>query len=172
VRGPALSGALFLRRPQRSHASSSTPSRPGDGRQAGRSLRCVGLRGFRRSMASISMDGLSEPTRPQPPGQFWSRAYLYRGLGPSALRVVPHFHTGKLERPRHLVAREQTQFDTLAAVLDACPALASQVMCRRSDSCPFLRLMLMRYTLSAPTSPARMNGPADAHCSGCEPWLR
>jgi hypothetical protein len=44
-----------------------------------------------------------------------------------AFRVVPHFHTVKLERPRHLVAREQTQFDTLAAVLDGVRR-ASQVI--------------------------------------------
>ena len=36
-----------------------------------------------------------------------------------AFELVPHFHTGKLERPRHLVACEQTEFDTLAIMLDA-----------------------------------------------------
>jgi hypothetical protein len=31
-----------------------------------------------------------------------------------AFRVVSHLHTGKLKRPHHLVAGEQTQLDALA----------------------------------------------------------
>jgi hypothetical protein len=94
---------------------SSTPS--GSGWKAGwekPSLRWSPR--FRRSMASSPWTTFRARRDAQPRANFRVVLADIEASAHQAFRVVPHFHTGKLERPRHLVAREQTQFDTFAAL--------------------------------------------------------
>jgi hypothetical protein len=87
-----------------------------------------------------------------------------------AFRVVPHFHTVKLERPRHLVAREQTQFDTLAVVL-AAVRLASQVVVQEKRQLSFPEADAPAVYLVGSDLASEDERPAGTPLFGGEPWL-
>jgi hypothetical protein len=107
---------------------------------------------------------------PNPQANFGVVLAYIEASAHQALRVVPHFHTGKLERPRHLVAREQTQFDALAAVLDAVRR-ASQVIVQEKRQLSFLEADAHAVYLVGSDLASEDERPGGAPLLGGEPWL-